>query len=142
MTNSIVIDKSQLRLFRFPSLFFMLFAACLLTSCTEEEPEVNPDTFIYLVTLNEEPDLQSLTIVDSLNGLGSMVVLDIQAHISNSFDLIIDRVDEDRANISASQPQNATGIDVTGAGFFTSDSVYLELTIDGFSNRDILSGSR
>lgn len=72
-----------------------------------------------------------------------MITPDIPAHLSNSFDLIIDRVDENRANISAFQPDTPAGVNnVTGAGFFTADSVYIELTIDGFNNRDILSGNR
>ena len=143
MTNSLVIEKLQLKLSGYLSLFAMLFAICLMTSCSDDPDEIiEPDTLVYLVTLNNDPDLKSLTIVDSLNGAGSMVVPDIPAHISNRFELVIDRVDENRANISASQP-DAIGItNVRGAGFFAIDSVYIELTIDGFTNRDILSGSR
>ncbi len=126
------------------TLLAIVLICCLTISCTDDDPEVivEPDTYIYLVTLNEDPELQSLTIIDSLNGTGSMVVPDIPAHLSSRFELVIDRVDDSRANISASQP-NSPGIsDVTGAGFFTADSVYVELIINGFTNRDILSGNR
>jgi len=144
MNEILIIKNLKTRLAGYFSLFTILFVACLVTSCSDDDPEVfiQPETLVYLVTLNEEPELQSLTIVDSLNGTGSMIVPDIPAHLSNSFELVIDRVDESRANISASQPDAPGVAIVKGAGFFTSDSVYVELTIDGFNNRDILSGSR
>jgi len=130
--------------FKTVSLLAILLAACLVTSCTEDDPDMTttPETFVYLINLNDEPDLQPLTIVDSLNGAGSMVIPDIPAHPSNTFDLIIDRVDDNRANISASQPETPSGIEVVGSGFFSTDSVYIEMTIEGFINRDILSGKR
>lgn len=124
------------------TLVTLLLTACLITSCTDNDPVTEPDTYVYLVQLNDEPDLQSLTIVDSMNGRGSMIVPDIQAHLSSDHVLVIDRVDENRANIASSQPGAPNISNVVGAGFFTLDSVYLELTIDGFTNRDILSGSR
>jgi hypothetical protein len=142
MNTSLVIKSLQLMKFKSLSLLAILFAACLISSCTVEPESSEPETFIYLVTLNNEPDLKSLTIVDSLNGAGRMVVPDIAAHSSSTFRLIIDRVDENRANISASQPQVTVGLNVSGAGFFTPDSVHVELTIEGFNNLDILSGSR
>lgn len=146
MPHSFAFETLQFRLSQSLSWFVMLGVAFFLTSCSDDALQVpdvivEPESFVFLVTLNDEPDLKSLTIVDSLNGAGRMLVPDIPAHVSNSFELIIDRVDEDRANISASQP-DTPGFTVVGAGFFTTDSVYIELTIDGFGNRDILSGTR
>ena len=139
-----MIKTLQSRLSSCLSLFAIVLAAGLMTGCSDDDAEMgtDPQTFVYLVNLNEEPDLKSLTIVDSLNGAGSMVVPDIQAHASNNFTLIIDRVDETRANISASQPNIFSPSTVVGSGFFTADSVYVELTIEGSTNRDIIAGTR
>ena len=96
MINLLSIELPKLKVSKYLTLFAILFAACLVTSCSDDDPEeeTEPATFVYLVTLNEDPDLKSLTIVDSLNGAGSLVVPDIPAHVSSNFDLIIDRVNE------------------------------------------------
>lgn len=144
MTNSLIFKILLIKSSGSISLFVILVNICFFTSCTVNDPEmaVEPNTLVYLVTINNGPNLHSLTIVDSLDGTGSMEVPNIAAHPSSSFDLVIDRIDQNRANISASQTNLIEIINVTGAGFFTNDSVYVEFNIDGFNNRDILSGSR
>lgn len=144
MTSTSTTKTLASRLISCLTLFAILIAASLVTGCSDDDQEMGtePQTYVYLVNLNEEPDLKSLTIVDSLNGRGSMMVPDIPAHVSNSFTLIIDRVDENRANISASQPNTFSPYTVVGSGFFTADSMYVELTIEGFTNRDIIAGTR
>jgi len=146
MSHAFAFQIRQFRYIRSLLWVSLLGVSCLFVSCSDDailipEPIEEPETYVYLVMLNDEPDLKFLTIVDSLNGSGSMVVPDITAHLSNNFEIIIDRVGADKANIAASQP-DINFLNVVGAGFFTPDSVYVELTIDGFLNRDILTGSR
>src|SRR6056297_799400 len=146
MSHAFAFQIPQFRYTRSLLWVSLLWVSCLLVSCSDDailipEPIEEPKTYVYLVMLNDEPDLKSLTIVDSLNGAGSMVVPDILVHHSNSFEIIIDQVSADKANISASQP-DINFLNVVGAGFFTPDSVYVELTIDGATNRDILTGRR
>lgn len=128
-----------------------LLTISLLSSCESEFEPLEPieeileptsETYIYLVKHNDGEELKSLTITEFSDGTGTMIIPEIVGSQSTNAVLVIDRIDETRANIQATFEDSILPITSKGAGFFTPDSAYVEFIIEGFSNRDIFAGTR
>jgi len=128
---------------RYPILgFFSLLALFILIGCETAE-EVTEETFVYLVTQDGEVAVESLIITERSDGTGTMTAPEFVGSSDDGYDLIIDRVDDSRANLTATPTEGSTvTVEVMGAGFFTPDSVFVQFTLLGFDNNIIFSGTR
>ncbi len=123
--------------------FFSFLLLVTFTACGTDPEEITEETFVYLVTQEGGTLVESLTITERSDGTGTMTAPEFVGSSAEGYELVIDRVDDSRANLTATPIEGTpTPVEVMGAGFFTLDSVFVQFTLVGFDNNVIFSGTR
>jgi hypothetical protein len=117
----------------------LLICICFISCSTEEVPDT--ETFVYSVNHNGGTEQLGLTVTDFGDGSGFMETPPFVTDLGARYDLVIDRVSSERANFVTEDIDDSM-VNLSGVGFFTLDSVYVEFTVEGFTNVDIFSGVR
>ena len=129
-------------------LLFVILLGIFSTSILSCEKEINTpvtDRYIFLVHRNGDTLVESIIIDDFNNGKGLMKTPEIIGKgFTREFNLVIDKVNPNKWNFNARGVEHIGGTVPEGSGFFTSDTIYVELKweLGGVKNVDIFSGVR
>ena len=122
----------------------VIFTSLSILGCVKETIPQKTDTYIYLVTRNNDTLIESISIENYNDGTGFMKTPEIIGNgYARTFNLTLDEINPNKWNFTAKSTDD-WGTVAEGNGFFKRDSIYVEFKWEtgGFKFIDIFSGSR